>query len=100
MNVSDKKVLVADDFVSVRNVLKTILKQLGFSTIYEVKDGIDALEIVNSKKLDLVLADWNMPGISGLELLKKIRSNIETESLPVIMITAEVQKTRDRKSVV
>jgi two-component system chemotaxis response regulator CheY len=89
-------VLVVDDFLTMRRILKNILKQVGFSNMQEAEDGAQALEIIKSgaTKIDLVIADWNMPKMTGIELLKAIRADESTKALPVIMVTAEAQKSR------
>lgn len=88
----DIKILVVDDLSTMRKIIKNILYQLGFKNIVEADDGTTALEILKKEKVDLILADWNMPKMSGIELLKTIRSNEATKEIPFIMITAEAQK--------
>lgn len=89
-------VLVVDDFLTMRRILKNILKQVGFSNLYEAEDGSQALEVIKSgnPKINLVIADWNMPKMTGIELLKIIRADESTKAMPVIMVTAEAQKSR------
>jgi len=89
-------VLVVDDFLTMRRILKNILKQVGYSKLHEAEDGAQALDILKSgdPKIDLVIADWNMPKMTGIELLKAIRADAELKDLPVIMVTAEAQKSR------
>jgi len=89
---SNIKILVVDDLSTMRKIIKNILNQLGFKNIVEADDGTTALEILKKEKVDLILADWNMPKMSGIELLKIIRSNEATKEIPFIMITAEAQK--------
>ncbi len=86
------KILVVDDFATMRKIIKNILTQLGFKNILEADDGTTALEILKKEKVDLIISDWNMPKMSGLELLKAVRSNEETKDIPFIMVTAEAQK--------
>lgn len=86
------KVLVVDDFSTMRRIIKNILTQLGFKNIAEADDGTTALEVLKSEKIDLVISDWNMPKMTGLDLLKKVRSDPETADLPFIMVTAEAQQ--------
>ncbi len=83
------KVLVADDFATMRKILRNILKQIGFDNIVEAEDGAAALQILKHDNIGLVVTDWNMPNISGLELLEKIRGNPDTAKIPVLMVTAE-----------
>ena len=86
------KVLVVDDFATMRRILKNILKQIGFSNIAEADDGKTALAELKKERFDLVLCDWNMPEMSGIELLQNIRSDDELKDIPFVMVTAEAQK--------
>jgi len=86
------KVLIVDDFATMRRILKNILKQIGFSNIAEADDGKTALTELKKDKFDLILCDWNMPGMSGLELLQNVRSDAGLKDTPFIMVTAEAQK--------
>ena len=86
------KVLVVDDFATMRRIIKNVLRQIGFTDITEADDGKTAIRQLEAEKYDLVLSDWNMPGMSGLELLNEIRSNPELKNLPFVMITAEAKK--------
>ena len=86
------KVLVVDDFATMRRIIKNVLRQIGFTDITEADDGKTAIRQLEAEKYDLVLSDWNMPGMSGLELLNEIRSNHELKDLPFVMITAEAKK--------
>ncbi|MFN3407305.1 MAG: chemotaxis response regulator CheY [Caldimicrobium sp.] len=86
------KILIVDDFATMRKIIRNILTQLGFKNILEADDGTTALEMLSKEKVDLVISDWNMPKMSGLELLKAIRGNEATKDLPFIMVTAEAQK--------
>lgn len=83
------KVLVVDDFATMRKIVRNILKQIGFEDIYEAEDGNAALRVLKSEKVGLVVTDWNMPNMSGLDLLREIRQNPQTSNLPVLMVTAE-----------
>ncbi|MCL6620828.1 MAG: response regulator [Syntrophobacterales bacterium] len=83
------KVLVADDFATMRKIVRNILKQIGFEDIVEAEDGTTALQILKNEKIGLVVTDWNMPNMSGLELLQHIRKNPDTAKVPVLMVTAE-----------
>lgn len=86
------KVLIVDDFSTMRRILKNILKQIGFTDITEADDGTSALEALQKSRFDLVISDWNMPKMTGIELLKQIRSNGDLKDIPVLMVTAEAQK--------
>ncbi len=86
------KVLVVDDFATMRRILRNILKQIGFTNINEADDGKSALKMLRKERFDLVMCDWNMPEMPGIELLKAVRSDEELKDLPFVMVTAEAQK--------
>lgn len=86
------RILVVDDFSTMRRIVKNQLRELGFSDILEAEDGGAAFQILQSKSIDFVVTDWNMPGVTGLELLKKIRADEKYKSLPVLMVTAEAKR--------
>lgn len=83
------KVLVADDFATMRKIVRNILKQIGFDNIVEAEDGQAAIQVLKAENIGLVVTDWNMPNMTGLELLQKIRSDPNTANIPVLMVTAE-----------
>lgn len=86
------KVLVVDDFATMRRIIKNILKQIGFSNIVEAEDGKSALKMLQNDKFDLIMCDWNMPEMPGIDLLTRIRSDEHLKNLPFVMVTAEAQK--------
>ncbi len=86
------RILVVDDFSTMRRIIKNILRQLGFSNIVEADDGTTAWEVLNKDKIDFIVSDWNMPKMTGIELLKKVRSSEEFSDLPFLMVTAEAQQ--------
>ena len=86
------KVLVVDDFSTMRRIVKNILRQLGFENILEADDGMSALDVLRSQSVDFIISDWNMPRLSGIELLKAVRTSEEWKDLPFLMVTAEGQK--------
>jgi two-component system chemotaxis response regulator CheY len=86
------KVLVVDDFSTMRRIVKNILRQLGFENILEADDGMNALDVLRSQSVDFIISDWNMPRLSGIELLKAVRTSEEWKDLPFLMVTAEGQK--------
>jgi two-component system chemotaxis response regulator CheY len=86
------KILIVDDFATMRKIIKNILLQLGFKDILEADDGTTALELLKKQKVDLIISDWNMPKMSGIELLKAIRNNEDLKDIKFIMVTAEAQK--------
>ena len=86
------KILIVDDFATMRRILKNILKQLGFRNLVEADDGTTAWEVLESQEIDLIISDWNMPKMTGLELLKKVRASDQYKKSPFLMVTAEAQK--------
>ena len=90
----DKKmrILVVDDFSTMRRIVKNLLVELGFSNISEADDGITALPILERGEIDFLVTDWNMPGMPGIDLLKAVRANENLAHLPVLMVTAEAKK--------
>jgi len=86
------KVLVVDDFATMRRILKGALKQLGFKDIIEAEDGAMALQELKKEEVGLIVSDWNMPKMTGLDLLKKVRAHDKLKAIPFIMVTAEGQK--------
>ncbi len=86
------KVLVVDDFATMRRIVKGVLKQLGFKEIIEAEDGTAALEELRKENIGLIISDWNMPKMTGLDLLKAVRSDDSLKNIPFIMVTAEGQK--------
>ncbi len=86
------RLLVVDDFATMRKIEKNILGQLGIKNVDEADDGSTALPKLKSTKYDVVLLDWNMPNMTGLELLKAMRADESLKNVPVIMVTAEALK--------
>ena len=86
------RILVVDDFNTMRRIVKNILKQLGFENIGEAENGQEALEVLKKEKFDFVITDWNMPVMTGLDLLKAIKADAALKDLPVMMVTAEAQQ--------
>lgn len=86
------RVLVVDDFSTMRRIIKNILRQLGFTNIVEADDGTTAWEILNKDKIEFIISDWNMPQMTGIQLLRKVRASEEFGDLPFLMVTAEAQQ--------
>lgn len=86
------KVLVVDDFATMRRIVKGVLKGLGFNQIIEAGDGTAALQELKKESVGLIVSDWNMPKMTGLDLLKAVRADEKLKSIPFIMVTAEGQK--------
>lgn len=85
-------VLVVDDFATMRRIITNVLKQLGYEHILEAEDGAKALQLMETEKVDFVITDWNMPNMSGLDLLMAIRASEDKKHIPVLMVTAEAMQ--------
>ncbi|MEW6739008.1 MAG: chemotaxis response regulator CheY, partial [Nitrospirota bacterium] len=89
------KVLVVDDFPTMRRIVKNLLKQIGFENIDEAEDGVQALNKLKSGNYGLVVSDWNMPNMEGIDLLRNIRQEAEPlKNIPFLMVTAEAEKEK------
>ena len=86
------KILVVDDFSTMRRIIKNLLKDLGFVNIQEADDGNTALPMLTQGDFDFVVTDWNMPGMQGIDLLRAIRADANLKHIPVLMVTAEAKK--------
>jgi len=86
------RILVVDDFPTMRRIVRSLLKELGFTNVEEAEDGRDALNKLQAGGFQFVVSDWNMPNLDGLEMLKQIRADAALAALPVLMITAEAKK--------
>ncbi len=86
------KVLIVDDFSTMRRILKNILKQIGFTDLTEADDGTVGLEELKKAKFDLIISDWNMPKMTGIDFLREVRASEEYKDIPFLMVTAEAQK--------
>lgn len=82
-------ILIVDDYKTMLRIINNLLRQLGFVNIDEATDGSMALDLFNKKKYGLVISDWNMEPMSGLDLLKSVRALNDNQSVPFIMVTAE-----------
>lgn len=85
----DLKILVVDDFATMRKVIRNLLKQVGYEDIVEAEDGVAAMRVLKAQKVDMVISDWNMPNMTGLELLKAVRADGDLSKIPFLMVTAE-----------
>jgi len=88
------KILVVDDFSTMRRIVKNLLRQIGYSDIEEAEDGAQAYSKLKNGGFSFVVSDWNMPNMDGLDLLKKVRSDPELKDLPILMVTAEAEKEK------
>ncbi len=86
------KFLVVDDFSTMRRIIRNLLKELEFTNVDEAEDGVVALNKLRSGHFDFVVSDWNMPNMTGIELLRTIRADANLKHLPVLMVTAEAKK--------
>ena len=86
------KVLVVDDFSTMRRIVRNVLKQVGLTSIVEADNGKAALKVLKKENIDLILCDWNMPEMSGIDLLKAVKSDDALKNIPFVMVTAEAQK--------
>ncbi len=86
------KILVVDDFPTMRRIIKNLLKDLGFENVDEAEDGAMGLEKLRNNNFDFVVSDWNMPNMDGLQMLQAIRADPNLAKLPVLMVTAEAKK--------
>lgn len=86
------KFLVVDDFSTMRRIVRNLLKELGYTNVDEAEDGVVALQKLKGGNFQFVVTDWNMPNMTGIELLKAIRADASLKHLPVLMITAEAKK--------
>ncbi len=89
---TNMRVLIVDDFSTMRRIIKNILRQLGFNNILEADDGTSAWDVLNRDQIDFIISDWNMPQMTGIELLRKVRASEEFGDLPFLMVTAEAQQ--------
>lgn len=88
------KIMVVDDFSTMRRIVKNILKQLGYENIEEAEDGVQALSKLKTGGFGFMVSDWNMPNMEGIELLRKVRADPYLKDLPVLMVTAEAEKEK------
>lgn len=86
------KILVVDDFSTMRRIIKNLLRDLGFTNISEADDGQTALPMLQNGDFDFLVTDWNMPGMTGIDLLKAVRADAKLQTMPVLMVTAEAKK--------
>ena len=85
------KIRIVDDYDTMRMVIKNLLRQLNFTNTEEASDGAEALKKLNKDKFDLIISDWNMEPMTGIQLLREVRADDNLSDIPFIMITAEVK---------
>ncbi len=88
------RILVVDDFATMRRIIKNLLGELGYNNLDEADDGKTAWPIMQTGEVDFLVTDWNMPGMTGLELVKAVRSDPNLKSTPILMVTAEAKKSQ------
>ena len=87
------RILIVDDFSTMRRIIKNILRQLDLNNVLEAGDGTTAWEVLNKDHIDFIISDWNMPQMTGIELLRKVRASEDFGHLPFLMVTAEAQQS-------
>lgn len=92
MGIESTRFLVVDDFSTMRRIVRNLLKELGFVNVQEAEDGVQALVKLRADTFDFVVSDWNMPNMTGIELLRAIRADAKLKHLPVLMVTAEAKR--------
>ena len=88
------RILVVDDFATMRRIIKNLLGELGFDNLDEADDGKTALPIMQTGEVDFLVTDWNMPGMTGLDLVKAVRADPKLKHTPILMVTAEAKKSQ------
>jgi len=86
------KILIVDDFSTMRRIIKNLLRDLGFTNTAEADDGSSALPMLQNGSFDFLVTDWNMPGMTGIDLLKAVRADEKLKNLPILMVTAEAKR--------
>ncbi len=87
------KILVVDDFPTMRRIVKTLLRQNGFTNFVEAEDGVQAYDLLKrTPDIEFIVSDWNMPNMTGIEFLKAVRADAKFKHLPFLMVTAEAEK--------
>ncbi len=94
MSDLNMKILVVDDFSTMRRIVKNLLRQIGYANIEEAEDGAQAYSKLKNDGYGFVVSDWNMPNMDGLELIKRVRSDPELKDIPILMVTAEAEKEK------
>ena len=86
------KILIVDDFATMRGIIKNLLRDLGYNNVSEADDGQTALPVLRAGNFDFLITDWNMPIMTGLDLLKAVRGDAKLAKLPVLLVTAEAKR--------
>ena len=88
----DMRILVVDDFDTMIRIIKNVLSDLGYNNVITARNGEQAFQIINKEKIDFIISDWNMPVMTGIELLKKVKGDPALAHIPFLMVTAEAEK--------
>lgn len=88
----DIKILVVDDFSTMRRIIKNLLRDLGFTNVLEADDGKTALPILQQGGIQFLVTDWNMPGMTGIDLVRAVRADPKMAGMPILMVTAEAKR--------
>jgi two-component system chemotaxis response regulator CheY len=86
------KILIVDDFATMRHIMRKSLMELGFSNVTEAADGVDALEKLGREDIQFIISDWNMPNMMGIEFLRRVRATDRHKTTPFLMVTAEAKR--------
>lgn len=89
---TNMKILIVDDFSTMRRIIKNLLRDLGFNNTHEADDGNTALPLLKGGNFDFLITDWNMPGMQGIDLLRAVRADPNLSALPVLLVTAEARR--------
>lgn len=92
MPPTDLRILIVDDFPTMRRIVRGLLSELGYRNTVEAEDGQNALSILRKQPIDFVITDWNMPRMQGIDMLRAIRSDQKLAPVPVLMVTAEAKR--------
>jgi CheY-like chemotaxis protein len=92
-------VLCVDDQESIRSIVRSILRRWGIRDVQEAEDGLAALRYLSKKRVDVIITDWNMPNVNGMQLFKTVMKNPQLKSIPVIMLTGHVKEKEVRYAV-
>ena len=88
----EHSIITVDDSSTMRRIIRNTLQKLGFESILEAGNGVEALEVMSKNKVDMIVTDWNMPEMDGLSFVKAVRAKDEYKDLPILMITTEAAK--------
>ncbi len=99
MKISEMRILLVDDMESMRSIIKTSLNQLGVVDIHTAINGYDAIKMLSKKEVDLIISDWDMPKVTGIDFLKYVRNTPQFKHLPFILLTASNERSRVKQAI-